>query len=126
MTCGVTRQRFKDLAEKFVDTTFNDFTESYTIESLTRTPDGQGGYTVSWSTFATITGFVKPAPRGEGQLDSYLKSLTNKIFMFEYVAGITPEMRINYDSKVYNIRSIDSVMDQDIWITLVGEEQVAT
>lgn len=123
---SVTRQRFKDLAEKFVDNTFNDFTKTFTIESLTETPDGQGGYTVSWATFATITGFVKHESGAEMIKDDRIKSDYPTKFSFEYVAGITNDMRINYDSKVYNIVSVIPVQEADVWIDIIADEQVAT
>lgn len=117
---AVTRQKFKDLAEKFVDTTFNDFTHTYTIESLAKSPDGQGGYTEVWSTHATITGFVFPVKPSEHIRDEALRSKEPKYFQFEYVSGITSDMRILYNNQYYNLDPDLSIADKDIWIKVLG------
>ena len=62
---------FKSLAKSFVDNTFSDFTQTYTFQSLNKAPDGQGGFTSGWSTFATVTGFVKIDSGREGELDDH-------------------------------------------------------
>lgn len=123
---AVTRQQFKNLAERFVDDTFADFTKTFTIQSLTETPDGQGGYTVAWSTFATITGFVKHTKGMESTQDDRIKSDYVTKFSFEYVAGIENDMRISYNGKVYNIREVIPIQEADVWITILADEEVAT
>lgn len=128
---SVTRQIFKDLAEKFVDVTFNDFTKTFTIQSLTETPDGQGGYTTAWATFATVTGFVKIEKSegqrfGESTQDDRIKSDYPTKFSFEYVADLTNDMRISFEGKIYNIRKIVPVQKVDVWIDIYADEEVAT
>ena len=123
---SVARQRFKDLANRFVTNTFDDFTQTFVIESLTETADGQGGFTSSWTPFATVTGFVKPASSGEKLEDGRIKSIYDRMFMFEYIAGVENDMRIVYDGKNYNIRKILPVMDVDVWISAMADEEVAT
>lgn len=123
---SVTVQRFKDLAQRFVDDTFAEFAETFTIEQATNTPDGQGGFTTSWATFATISGFVTSDNGQESIEDSRLKSSYRKNFQFEYLAGIDNAMRINFDSKIYNIRSIVTEQESTIWIRIIADEEVAT
>lgn len=123
---SVLRQRFKDLAARFVTQTFADFTNTFVISSLTRTPDNQGGFTTFWNDLHTVTGFVFPEPMGEKEFDTYLKTDTMKVFIFRYIAGLNNSMRIRYQSKLYNIRKIESLVDVDIWIKITAEEQVAT
>lgn len=123
---SVTRQRFKNLAADFVNNVFADFTNTFVIQSLTRTPDGQGGFTSAWTNTHTVTGFVFPEPMGEKEFDTYLKTDTMKVFLFPYIAGLENTMRISYQSKLYNIRKIESVVDVDVWIKIHAEERVAT
>ena len=122
----MSRQDFKNLAESFVDSTFADFTKTFIIESQVKTPDGQGGFTVVWSTFATITGFVSPTTTKDKIVDDRIKSEDIKKFQFEYVSGIDSSMRILYEGDLYNISPPKSVVDSDIWLIIVGFRGDAT
>jgi|TARA_B110000503_G_scaffold67469_1_gene105708 SPP1 family predicted phage head-tail adaptor len=117
---------FKSLAKGFVDNTFSDFTQTYTFQSLNKAPDGQGGFTSGWSTFATVTGFVKIDSGREGELDDHIKSEYSRKFSFEFVAGLQNNMRILYNGDYYNIRSINSVQDSTIWIDVMGDKDIAS
>ena len=117
---------FKSLAKSFVDNTFSDFTQTYTFQSLNKAPDGQGGFTSGWSTFATVTGFVKIDSGREGELDDHIKSEYSRKFSFEFVAGLQNNMRILYNGDYYNIRSINSVQDSTIWIDVMGDKDLAS
>jgi head-tail adaptor len=123
---AVLRQTFKDLAENFVDDIFNDFTHAYTIEALTETTDNQGGYTDSWATHASIVGFVFPLSEDQKVIDESLRSENAKCFKFEYVAGIEQSMRILHDSEYYNVHSIKSIADKDVWIEIIAYKDQAT
>ena len=117
---------FKSLAKGFVDNTFSDFTQTYTFQSLNKAPDGQGGFTSGWSTFATVTGFVKIDSGREGELDDHIKSEYSRKFSFEFVTGLQNDMRILYNGDYYNIRSINSVQDSTIWIDVMGDKDIAS
>ena len=117
---------FKRLAAKFVDKTFNDFTGNFTFQSLTKTSDGQGGYTTSWATFATVTGFIKPVSGKEMILDDHINTQNIKQFSFEHIVDITNEMRIAYNGVSYNVHSIKSVQESTVWINILASEAVAT
>lgn len=117
---------FKQLASDFVNDEFADFTVSYVIESKTSTPDGQGGFTSSWATFASITGFAVIDASDEGELDDHIKSMYSRKFSFEYIAGIENDMRILYAGNYYNIRSINSVQDSTIWINILADMDVVS
>mgnify|MGYP003645632261 CR=1 FL=1 len=117
---------FKALANKFVTNTFADFTQPYTFESVTRVPDDQGGYTTTWATFAAVTGFIKPTSGKEMILDDHINTENLKKFSFEYVAGITADMRILFNSKYYNIHSVASIQESTVWVDVIASESVAT
>lgn len=122
----MSRQDFKNLANGFVNDTFADFTKTYTIESQVKTPDGQGGFTVAWTTFATITGFVFPTTTKDKLVDDHIKSEDIRKFQFEYITGIDSTMRIVYEDNLYNISPPKSVVDSDIWLIVVGFRGTAT
>jgi SPP1 family predicted phage head-tail adaptor len=117
---------FKALANEFVTSTFADFALPYTFETPTKTPDNQGGYTVTWAEFKAVSGFVKPTSGKELTLDDHIKTENLKKFSFEYVAGLKNDMRILFNGKYYNIHSIKNIQESTIWIDVIASESVAT
>ena len=117
---------FRGLTSTFVKSTFAAFTQDFIIQQLTETPDGQGGFTATWSTFASVTGFVKTVTAKEAQLDDHIHSEYLKKFSFEYISGINNDMRILYGGDYYNIRSSVSIADSTIWIDIVADKNTAT
>jgi hypothetical protein len=121
-----TLSRMKNQASRFVNGRFSDLSAPFTIESFVSTPDAQGGLTVAWSTFATVTGFVNTSRADEIILDDHQKALNIKEFSFEHVDGLNASMRIVYGGVNYNILSIKSVEDSTVWDIVTASEDVAT
>ena len=88
---------FKALVKDFVDNEFAEYTQVYSFEAITKTPDGQGGFT------------------------QYSRK-----FSFEFIAGLTNDMRILYDGDYYNVRSIKSAQDSTIWIDVLADKDLAS
>lgn len=68
------------------------------IQQVTRTPDGAGGFSQSWSTFATIWADVEE--RSGSQVffsESLQKRVTHKITA-RYLDGVTTDMRVLYQT----------------------------
>jgi len=123
---SVTRQTFKNLASNFVNSTFADFTKTFVIEQLVETSDGAGGYTVAWTTFATVTGFVQRKSGGETIENDKIDEDYPTVFSFEFIPGVLNNMRIFYNGKYFNIRSIVPIQDVDVWLDITADEGDAT
>lgn len=121
-----TKDRFKAMANRFVTSRFNDLTDVFTIEQKTNTQDGQGGFTVTWSTLISLTGFTRTKTANETNLDGHIKEINIRSFSFEYIAGIDASMRIDYAGVKYNILTVKSVEDSEIWTILTAKMAVAT
>lgn len=123
---SVDRQIFKDLASSFVTDVFADFTKAFIFQSPVEVSDGQGGYTVTWSDFASVTGFVEKKSGGQmtETTEGFVKLDDDEmyIFQFEFVEGITNNMRIRYDNESYNIKSVMALQDVDIWLNIEAEK----
>lgn len=127
---------FQSLANTFVTSTFSEFAQTFVIQQLSSRSDGQGGYIANipdgsggytdWTTFASVTGFVFPAHGGESIKDGRIKSNYTHKFAFEYVDGITNAMRVFHNGEAYNILSVKTLVDQDIWTEVLAEKAVAT
>tara|TARA_R110000772_G_scaffold9722_1_gene31772 strand:- start:5230 stop:5616 length:387 start_codon:yes stop_codon:yes gene_type:complete len=122
---SVTRESFKSLASSFVNSVFADFTKSIVIQSLIRASDGQGGYTTTWTDFASTRCFVTKSAGGEvvEKTGDATKIDQDDVFLFEFefIDNITDEMRIVYDGDNYNIKSGTAVQEVDIWLKLEAE-----
>ena len=123
---AVTRALFKELAKDFTNNVFADFNKDFTIESFTSLPDGQGGEKITWSTFATIKGFVERLSGKEQKKDEHLQNKYPTEFSFEYVAGINNKMRIIYNGKQFNIRQDIPILEADVFINIIADEEEAT
>jgi SPP1 family predicted phage head-tail adaptor len=126
---SLSRQLFKNLASKFVNETFSDFSKAFEIQQLTETPDGLGGFTVSWVKFADAVGFVSVVSGGElVESNEGIRIGTNYMtrFSMQYIAGIVEQMRILYNGETYNIKNVKAVQDVDVWLIIEAEKTEAT
>lgn len=123
---SVERQVFKDLASSFVTDVFADFTKAFIFQAPVEVSDGQGGYTVTWSDFASVTGFVEMKSGGElVEVTDGMAKIDDEemyVFQFEFVEGITNNMRIRHQNESYNIKSIMALQDVDIWLNIEAEK----
>lgn len=77
-----------------------------TIQQLTQTPDGAGGYTKSWVPFATVWASVEPISGKEYfEAQQTQSAVTHKI-RIRYHTGITPVMRIDFKGRIFGIESV--------------------
>jgi SPP1 family predicted phage head-tail adaptor len=96
------------------------------IQRESRTPDGAGGYLLSWVDFASARAYIKPLSGREAvQAERIQASVTHR-FAMRYKAGILPSDRIVYAGRVFNIRAVINVEERNRWLEIVADEGVAT
>lgn len=84
-----------------------------TIEHSSEVRDGRGETTKTWSTFATPRAGIYPQSGGENfQLHQENNSVSHKI-VTRYMAGITPDMRVSYNGRVFDIESVINVGERN-------------
>lgn len=120
---AVTRQLFKNLADNLINNVFADFMNTWTFEAINRTSDGQGGYTENWTTFATVAKGLVQLKSGSEIVEKTMDATKidqNEVFMFqfEHIAGLTNDMRINYNGELFNIKQIKKTVEVDIFTTV--------
>lgn len=96
-----------------------------TIEQPVLVADGQGGYTKSWSTFATVWARITPAGGNENASTRQQVPEINYRIVLRYRDGITSAMRINWNSRLFNIRTVSDPDGLKINLILIVEEGVA-
>ena len=89
-----------------------------TIQQVAQASDGAGGFTESWTTYATTRADVRTNAGKEAGNGFQQESIASHIFKTRYVAGITTKMRIIFDSRVFNIVRVDNVKERNNWMEI--------
>lgn len=77
-----------------------------TIRTMTRTPDGMGGYTETPTDVTGVFARVEPL-QGDEQVNAMQTGMLRPYrFHLRYRAGMTGAKRIIYDSRTFDIRSV--------------------
>lgn len=83
------------------------------IQQKAQVSDGAGGYTTTWSTFATVRAEINDVSGGElvraGQAQSEFTTRIN----IRYVAGVKAAMRVVHGSNTYEILHVNNRFGRD-------------
>jgi|TARA_S200002703_G_scaffold158352_1_gene168474 SPP1 family predicted phage head-tail adaptor len=82
--------------------------ERIIIETVSESRTTSGSFTESWSTFATVWAYIDYQKVGTDEKEMVAKQTTvkNIEFTIRHRTDITEKMRINYDSRYYDIDRI--------------------
>lgn len=99
-----------------------------TFERLTRSSDGQGGYSESWATVsgAPTACYYKGASGSERMMAQRLDAQVSAKITVRYYDGLLESDRAVIDGKVYQIRYIDNLEMQNRWLVIAIDGGVAT
>ena len=100
--------------------------ERLIIQSESSTPDGGGGYAVSWVNVVTAWGSVKPQRGGESLDAMQVRDTVLYDVTIRYRTGVIPKQRIAWGSRIFNIRAVMNKDERERYLTLVCEEGVGT
>lgn len=78
-----------------------------TIESYTATRGTMGGEVKTWATVATIWASKAHQTSREFFAAAKVNAEITDLFIIRYRSGITPKMRVSFDSKYYDILGAD-------------------
>jgi SPP1 family predicted phage head-tail adaptor len=93
-----------------------------TIEEKTQVEDGSGGFSETWSTFATVWAEVLPTSSAERFFAEKLEMTTTHKVRIRYLAGLSSSMRINLGARVLKIQGIVNLEERDRFLELKCEE----
>lgn len=111
---------------KCCDLTSGLLRHQITIERETKTKDGVGGYSSSWDTHLQPYSYIKPVSGFERLQAMRLEaSISHKIYI-RYVADISPNDRIIFNSRQMQIRAIINIEERNKWLELTCDEGVVT
>ena len=91
-----------------------DFIHEIVIEKPIRTPDGQGGNTITYITHATPFAKIEPKKAQQVFFAQQLQHQVSHKLTMRFVPGVTAEMRIRKvsDGKIFEIRQIIDVLER--------------
>lgn len=97
------------------------------IQEKTQTSDGMGGFTTTWadvSGLSSLRASIWPLRATERLDNAKLElSITHRI-RIRYRAGITPDMRVKFGSRYFNIRSIINPDERNKMLEFLAEEVI--
>lgn len=93
-----------------------------TIEQPNSVTDAVGQPVPSWSQFAKPWARIEPITGREWFAESMINSETTVKITIRYRDGITEDMRVNWNSKLYNIEDILNVFEKDRELILLCSE----
>lgn len=94
------------------------------IQQNTPSTDSFGERDASWSTFATVWADIKPLTSREYWDAVQVNAESTLKFVIRYLSGVTPKMRISWDSRIFNIESIINVDERNKMIVLLAVENI--
>ena len=89
------------------------------------TRDAVGGTAANWTTYAQRWSEVDPLGGSEGFRAEQFEAEVDHVFTMRWdttTKAITPNMRISYDSRLFDIQAVINVDERDRWIRLLAKE----
>ena len=102
-----------------------DLRKQVTFQAETPTTDSAGGYALVWTNVMTVWADIKPSSGQKYFVDGHLEGHVTHHVTMRYQSGITTDMRMIYNSRVFNIRAVLNTNESNRWLELLVEEGVA-
>ncbi len=100
-----------------------------TFQELTQTSDGQGGQSESWSdlsTDPTVWCYLRPTKSQERLYSAQVQYQRTHEAIIRHRTDLTTEMRMTYDSRVFQIKGIRRPDERKAFLILDLEENQGT
>ena len=103
-----------------------DLRQRIKFQSLTRASDGQGGWTESWADVMTVWAQVKPVSQKERYFSQQIQPTTTHKITIRWVGGLTPEMRVVFESRIFQIHGLIREDEKRFFMFIEAEEGVGS
>lgn len=97
-----------------------------TIQQTTQTVGNLGEVVDSWATFKVRSAKVVPLNGRERFTENRERSVNQVRFELRRLAGVTPKMRVSWDSRIFDIVSVINVDERNRELHLMTEEAETT
>jgi SPP1 family predicted phage head-tail adaptor len=106
-------------------TSIGSLRKRITIQAETPASDGAGGYALAWTNVMTVWADIAPSTGQKIFTDGHLEGHVTHHITMRYQTGITTDMRVNYNNRIFNIRAVLNNDESNRWIELLVEEGTA-
>ena len=100
-----------------------------TFQYLTRTTDGQGGFTSTWADMPSLPevwGEVTPAKTYERFFSEQIQYQRSHQVIVRYRTDLTQEMRMLFDSRIFQIKGIRKPDERKFFLVIDLQENQGT
>lgn len=97
-----------------------------TLQTPTSAPDGDGGFTDTWTALATVWASIVPATARdlERVVAGTVQSSATHLVTIRYLAGVTTKTRIVFGSRLFSVTGVQNPEERNISLVLVCQEIV--
>jgi SPP1 family predicted phage head-tail adaptor len=95
-----------------------------TIEQAAENQEPDGSVIEMWSIYATAQASIEPVSGREYFVAQSTQADLNHRISLRYVPGITPKMRVNYGSRIFDILSVINVNERNRELQLMCRESI--
>ena len=97
-----------------------------TLQAETTATDNAGGYALVWTDIMSAWAEISPSNGNKYFVAGHLESHITHHVTMRYQSGITTNMRMIYNSRIFNIRAVLNTDESNRWLELLVEEGSAT
>lgn len=105
--------------------TIEQLRHKITLQTATETRDTDGSIINTWADTATVRAAVEPLVGREYWAAQQVNAERTVKFHIWYRSGVTPKMRVSYDSRTFDIKSVINVNERNRELVLMCEEVVS-
>lgn len=102
-----------------------DLREQVLIQSRSETRDALGGVVETWTTAYTRRAKVEPVRGMEAARLAQAEAKSDIRVWIRYQSGITPQMRLVWNSRNFDVQSVHEVGAEGRWLELMCKEHVS-
>ena len=117
-------------------TTASRLRHKLTLQQEVQTPDGAGGTSKSWTNITDLWAEIIPISGSSSKLNAsagkeifygaQVQAEVSHKILLRYRDGVTPDMRLVFESRIFNIRSVANIEERRDRLELLVQEGVAT
>ena len=95
-----------------------------TIQRRTQTPDSMGGFVDEWQDYTTAYAQINRLKAREEIEDKRIQLKAPHVIWIRYQTGITPDMRITWNDRTFDIVSIRNPEERGRTLEIMADEVV--
>ena len=95
-----------------------------TIQQVSETQGADGSVIETWSICVTIQASIDPVSGLEYFVAHAIQADVTHRISLRYLSGITPKMRVNYSSRIFDIQSVINMGERNRELQLMCRESI--